>query len=39
MTKRTSDSFIKRTGDEGFAVDLAKNGEEALEKVDQFQPT
>jgi len=24
--------------DEGFAVDLAKNGEEALEKVDQFQP-
>jgi DNA-binding response OmpR family regulator len=24
--------------DEGFAVDLAKNGEEALEKVNQFQP-
>ena len=24
--------------DEGFSVDLAKNGEEALEKVDQFQP-
>ena len=24
--------------DEGFAVDLAKNGEEALEKVDNFQP-
>jgi DNA-binding response OmpR family regulator len=24
--------------DEGFVVDLAKNGEEALAKVDQFQP-
>jgi two-component system response regulator (stage 0 sporulation protein F) len=24
--------------DEGFAVDLARNGEEALEKVDHFQP-
>ena len=24
--------------DEGFTVDLAKNGEEALEKVDNFQP-
>jgi two-component system response regulator (stage 0 sporulation protein F) len=24
--------------DEGFVVDLAKNGEEALEKVNQFQP-
>ncbi len=24
--------------DEGFTVDLAKNGEEALEKVDHFQP-
>jgi two-component system response regulator (stage 0 sporulation protein F) len=24
--------------DEGFAVDLARNGEEALAKVDHFQP-
>jgi DNA-binding response OmpR family regulator len=24
--------------DEGYAVDLARNGEEALEKVDHFQP-
>ena len=24
--------------DEGFAVDLAKSGEEALEKIDTFQP-
>jgi DNA-binding response OmpR family regulator len=24
--------------DEGFTVDLAKNGEEALDKVDHFQP-
>jgi two-component system response regulator (stage 0 sporulation protein F) len=24
--------------DEGFTVDLARNGEEALEKVDHFQP-
>ncbi len=24
--------------DEGFAVDLAKNGEEALEKIGTFQP-
>ena len=30
--------FKEELEDEGFEVDLAKNGEEALEKIPQFRP-